>query len=126
MAKRNNIHVVPRTGGWAVRKESNVRASSVHETKREAIEAARKLAQRESGELIIHQSDGRISNRDSYSHDPLPPKRAPQVLFPASPASSSKGAIKKAVSEVARESHNGRHVDQRTVSRGKRRVVPAE
>ncbi len=69
-----NVHIVPRDDGWAVKKEGNDRASSVHPTQREAIDAGRDAARREASELLIHGQDGRIRERDSYGNDPYPPK----------------------------------------------------
>lgn len=73
MAKRD-IHVVPHPDGWAVRREGSNRASSVHETKSEAMDAARCTARRERLELVPHGRDGRILNPDSYGNDPNPPR----------------------------------------------------
>jgi len=69
-----NQHVVPHDGKWAVRGEGNDRATSVHATQRQAIEAAREVARNQRAELIIHGEDGKIRERDSYGHDPYPPK----------------------------------------------------
>lgn len=61
------VHVKPRDGRWAVTRHGNKRASSVHDTQRDAIKVARELARRASGELVIHGRDGAIRERDSYS-----------------------------------------------------------
>ena len=76
MANRNNPHVVPRSdiNGWAVQREGADRASSLHDTQAEAIEAGRRIAQRESSELFIHRPDGRIRYRNIYGNDPFPPR----------------------------------------------------
>lgn len=71
---RSNIHVVPRDGGWAVRREHAERDSSHHNTQAEATEAARQTAQRENLELFIHRANGQIRDRDSHGHDPFPPR----------------------------------------------------
>ena len=73
MARRNQ-HVVPHGDGWAVRPEHGQRASSVHDTQRDAIEAAREIARNQESELFIHGRNGRIRERDSYGHDPFPPE----------------------------------------------------
>lgn len=73
MTKRNQ-HVVPHGGDWAVRGAGSSRASSVHETQREAIEAAREIARNQNTELFIHGRDGRIRERDSHGQDPFPPR----------------------------------------------------
>jgi hypothetical protein len=105
MARKKNFHVVPRTGGWVVRKENNMRPTSIHTTQREAVEAARNMARSASGELVIHGKDGRIRERDSYSgRDPMPPREPRKVLFPLTESRLGKKAIRKAVVSVRRES----------------------
>lgn len=74
MTKHKNYHVVPHNGAWAVRGEGSERASSVHDTQAEAIEAGRDLARQSQGELRIHRRDGTIRDSDSYGSDPCPPK----------------------------------------------------
>ena len=98
-----NLHVVPRNDGWAVRTEGRSRATSVHPSQREAIEAARKLAKQHAAQLVIHGRDGRIRNRDSYGNDPFPPKQPRKVLYPSSSPNTDREAIRKAVSEAVRE-----------------------
>lgn len=69
-----NQHVVPHAGGWAVRGAGNGRATSVHDTQRAAIDAARGIAQNQHSELLIHGRNGQIRDRDSYGSDPFPPR----------------------------------------------------
>ncbi|MDT4953728.1 MAG: hypothetical protein QOJ02_1866 [Acidobacteriota bacterium] len=71
---KENIHVVPRDGRWAVVRERAERDSSHHDTQADAIDAARETAQREGVELFIHRPDGRIRDRDTHGHDPYPPR----------------------------------------------------
>ena len=71
---KKDYHVVPQEGKWAVVREGGSRASSVHPTQREAIDAGRGMAQRSRSELVIHRRDGRIRDSDSYGNDPCPPK----------------------------------------------------
>lgn len=73
MTKRNQ-HVVPHSDGWAVRGAGSQRASSVHRTQREAIDAGREISRNQGSELFIHGRDGRIRERDSHGNDPFPPK----------------------------------------------------
>lgn len=70
----SNQHVVRRGNGWAVRGENNSRDTSHHQTQTEAIEAAREIAQNQGREVVIHGRDGKIRDKDSYGHDPMPPK----------------------------------------------------
>lgn len=63
---RQDVHVTPADNGkWNVKDESNKQASSVHETQEEAINAARKKAQNNGSELVIHGEDGQI--REKFS-----------------------------------------------------------
>jgi hypothetical protein len=69
-----NQHVVPAGDEWGVRGEGNERLTSRHDTQREAIGAAREIANNQHSELIIHDGTGRIRARDSHGHDPFPPR----------------------------------------------------
>lgn len=69
-----NYHVVPSEDKWAVKKEGAEKAGSLHPTQGEAIEVGRDRAIRDRGELVIHDRHGRIRDKDSYGHDPCPPK----------------------------------------------------
>lgn len=73
MASKNQ-HVVPHQDGWAVKGEGNQRATSVHNTQQQAVDAARQIARNQQSELVIHRPDGRIRDKDSHGHDPFPPK----------------------------------------------------
>lgn len=74
MARNRNQHVVPHPRGWAVKSAGSERASSLHDTQREAIDRARDVARNERSELFVHGRDGRIRERDSHGNDPYPPK----------------------------------------------------
>ena len=75
MPNRKNIHITRRSSGdWAAKREGASRAGSVHRTQREAIDAARRTAIRERGEVVIHGEDHKIRDRDSYGNDPFPPR----------------------------------------------------
>ena len=69
-----NQHVVPHPRGWAVKRAGGQRATSVHPTQSEAIPVARGIAMNNRSEMFIHGRDGRIRERNSYGHDPHPPK----------------------------------------------------
>jgi hypothetical protein len=69
-----NVHVVPRPNGWAVERGGGKRASKVTETQKQAIDAGKKIAEREKSELVIHGENGRIREKNSYGSDPSPPK----------------------------------------------------
>ncbi len=70
MAKKKPVHVTPRDDGWAVLREGNQRASSVHSTQKEAEKAGREAARKDQTELILHNRQGEIRKRDSYGTDP--------------------------------------------------------
>lgn len=72
--KKAQQHVVPRPEGWAVQKSNGLRASSLHDTQQEAINAARELARKQETELVIHGRNGQIREKNSYGNDPFPPK----------------------------------------------------
>ena len=72
MSKRNQ-HVVLHDDGWAVRGAGSQRATSIHRTQQDAIDAGREIARNQGSELFIHGRDGRIRDRDSYGNDPFPP-----------------------------------------------------
>lgn len=72
---KKDIHVVPHSdGGWATRREGTDRVSDRHPTQREAINVGRERAKKDQVELVIHGTDGRIRDKDSYGNDPCPPK----------------------------------------------------
>ncbi|MDD6134063.1 MAG: DUF2188 domain-containing protein [Selenomonadaceae bacterium] len=69
-----NQHVVPHGNGWAVKGEGNSRATAITNTKQEAIDRAREIAQNQGTELVIHNRNGQISQKDSHGRDPYPPQ----------------------------------------------------
>ncbi len=69
-----NQWVVQTDEGWGVRGEGNSRITSKHSTQKEAIDAAREIAQNQQSEVIIQGRDGRIRERNSYGNDPFPPE----------------------------------------------------
>ena len=71
---KKDIHVVPRDGRWAVRREGADRDSSHHDRKSDAMDAARGTARRDRVEVVEHGRDGRIRDSDSYGRDPFPPR----------------------------------------------------
>ena len=74
---RNQRHVVPHGGGWAVRKPGSDRVSSTHPTQREAESRAKEiLGNNGGGEAVIHRPDGRIRDSDTVrpGNDPFPPR----------------------------------------------------
>lgn len=71
--RSSNVHVVPSQGRWEVKIEG-LGGAGEYRTQNEAIRAGRELARAYRSENIIHGRDGRIRQRDSYGHDPFPPR----------------------------------------------------
>jgi len=71
---KRNQHVVPYNHKWAVRGEGSTRITSEHRTQKAAINVARKIAINQQSEVVIHGENGKIRDKDSYGHDPCPPR----------------------------------------------------
>jgi len=71
MPKQGDVHVIHRKeqAKWVVEVEGG-RARSSHATKAEAERAGRDLARKNKSELLIHRRDGKITERNTYGHDP--------------------------------------------------------
>lgn len=69
-----NQHVTYKNGTWRVLGEGNRRATVNTRTKQEAVNIGRSIAKNQHSELVIHNKNGRISDKDSYGNDPCPPK----------------------------------------------------
>lgn len=68
-------HVVPNPkGGWDVKRGGGNRASSHHNTKKQAIDVGRQVSRNQKTEFRIHNKNGRISQSDSHGNDPFPPR----------------------------------------------------
>src|SRR4051812_42945867 len=72
-----NQHILQREGRWAVRGEGNDRDTVRCDTQAEAIRVATEIAKNQRGELVIHDRNGRIRERNSYGNDPFPPRAIP-------------------------------------------------
>jgi len=73
--KGNTHHVVPNpTGGWDVKRGGASRASSHHDTKKDAVDTGREVSRNQETEFKIHNKNGRIAQSDSHGNDPYPPK----------------------------------------------------
>ncbi len=58
-------YVVPRGKRWAVRKAGAERVTRHFNTQQEALEAARRIARNQGGDVFIFGRDGFIRGRDS-------------------------------------------------------------
>jgi hypothetical protein len=64
-------------GTWANERHDADKASSVHNTQKQAIDAAKEmLGNQGGGELVVKGEDGRIRSKDTIApgNDPNPPK----------------------------------------------------
>jgi hypothetical protein len=69
MARPNTRTVTPRGDDWSVDKPGATRASSVHDTQAEAIDAARSyLGNEGGGELKVKGVDGKVRAQDTVPH----------------------------------------------------------
>ena len=58
---RKEHHIVPNSnGGWDVKRENAKRSSGHYETKKEAMEAGRRMSINQGTELIPHRKDGHL------------------------------------------------------------------
>lgn len=69
-----NQHVVPNDGQWSVKGEGNEKYTATTTTQKEAIDIAREIAKNQQSEVVIHDRDGKIRDKDSYGNDPFPPR----------------------------------------------------
>ena len=75
MNNKKNQHVVPSSAKkWAVKGAGNKKNTKLTQTKEEAVKRARQIAKNQKTELVIHNKDGKIRDKDSYGNDPHPPK----------------------------------------------------
>lgn len=70
-----NQHVTPNSsGGWNVKGAGNSKATINVPTQKEAIKIATGIAKNQKSEVVIHNREGRIREKNSYGNDPYPPK----------------------------------------------------
>lgn len=75
MASKKNIHTVYNSERkvWETKKEKTEKPLKSAHTKEQALKNSTKVAKEESVEHVIHNKDGKISDKDSYGKDPNPP-----------------------------------------------------
>ena len=71
MANKTPVHVLSWDDGWAVVREGNERATSVHPTQKEAAKAGREIARKDGAGFVLHAKDGRVRDRSDYGGDPV-------------------------------------------------------
>ena len=69
-----NQHVTPHQNGWQVKSTGNSKATKVTPTQKGAIKVARDIAINQKSEVVIHGSNGKIRQKNSYGNDPFPPR----------------------------------------------------
>lgn len=78
MSKPRDRSVFRRPDGtWVNQRHDADRASSLHDTQRDARDSARDMLRNQrGGELITHGRDGRIRSKDTIApgNDPFPPR----------------------------------------------------
>ena len=77
MSKPRDRTVYKKDGKWVNKKHEASKASSVHDTQADAIDAAREnLINQGGGELITKGRDGKIRSKDTIppGNDPFPPR----------------------------------------------------
>lgn len=73
---KKNIHTVfnKQTEKWDTKREGQKEPLASSNTKLVAQEKSTKQAKKDGVEHVIHNKDGKISDKDSYGKDPYPPK----------------------------------------------------
>ena len=69
-----NQHVTPHKNGWQVKSAGSSKATKVTKTQKGAIKIARNIAINKKSEVLIHGTNGRIRQKNSYGNDPFPPR----------------------------------------------------
>lgn len=62
----NRFHVISSRGHWAVVSENRPRRSEVFGTKEAAVERGRALARNSGGELVVHDRNAHVRERESF------------------------------------------------------------
>lgn len=76
MASKKNIHTVFNRDRkmWETKEEKTEKPLKSARTKEQAMENSIKAAKERKVEHVIHNKDGKISDKDSYGKDPNPPE----------------------------------------------------
>lgn len=69
-----NQHIVPHGNEWQVKRENSSRATKNFSRQSDAIDYGREIARNQHSELVIHNRNGQIRDKDSYGNDPFPPR----------------------------------------------------
>lgn len=74
MPNKNNYWTTKHSNGWAVKREGNEKATSVHKTQAEAWEETKQRAREAGGEAYLQNQQGQIRERNTYGPDKCPPE----------------------------------------------------
>jgi len=99
MAHRTPVHVLSRDEGWAVVREGNDRATSIHPTQSEAAKAGREIARKNKTTFLLHAKDGRVRDRSDYGGRSSRPEE--ETEGPASAAGDDAGGTVNAATRTA-------------------------
>jgi len=61
-SKKEDQHLLPDGNNWIIKKENSKQASYTFDTKKEALNKAKNIANNESVNLVIHRKDGTIED----------------------------------------------------------------
>jgi hypothetical protein len=70
MPKQGDVHVLPDENGWRIEVEGSSRRKATHKTQSAAWKAAKRIAQQNRSEAVLHGRNGRIRERNTYGRDP--------------------------------------------------------
>ena len=62
-------HVISGESSWSVVSEGNVKATRSFGTVEQAVDYAKEIASKKTGEVVVHQETGQIKERFSFSHE---------------------------------------------------------
>ncbi len=66
-AKMGKLHVIAGDSNWKVVSEGSVKALRVFSTVEKAIDVAKNIASAKTGEVVVHEGNGNIKSRITYS-----------------------------------------------------------
>lgn len=69
-----NQHVTPHKNGWQVKGAGSSKATRITTNQKDAIKIARDIAISQKSEVLIHGTNGRIRQKNSYGNDRFPPR----------------------------------------------------
>lgn len=70
---KKQVHVVPHSEGWAIKTSGSDKAYRITETQTEAIKIGKEVAKNNATELLIHGTNGKIREKNTYGPDSFPP-----------------------------------------------------